>query len=61
MEEVSALGAAFLAGLHLGIFKDMQHISQLIAVTSQNMPSDNAKENRHYYKAWLAHIQKLIH
>jgi glycerol kinase len=43
MPDVSALGAAYLAGLHAGIYKNLEHLSQLNADKKIFQPSDDNK------------------
>jgi glycerol kinase len=57
MPDVSALGAAYLAGLKAGVFKSLEEIKRL-----KNAPTSftqTAAENnmQQYYQEWLSHIK----
>ena len=49
--DVSALGAAYLAGLQQKVFKDLQHLEQLNADKKITAPTSNDKVQR-WYKEW---------
>lgn len=55
--DISAQGAAFLAGLFAGIFKDLAHIAQL-KTTQKLDPSKERKTLMAKYEKWLAQIEK---
>jgi glycerol kinase len=59
LEEVTALGAAYLAGLGKGVFEDINYISKLSVVTNQFTSSKSSAEQRDGYKKWLAYIRQL--
>ena len=58
--DVSALGAAYLAGLRQKIFKNLDHLSQLNTENKISEPSGNDKV-RDWYKGWknaITHYQE---
>ncbi len=58
--DVSALGAACLAGLQGGIFKDIEHLAQL-SVGKQTYSPGPDRENVHtWYKGWKEAVQQLL-
>ncbi len=50
--ETTALGAAFLAGLAVGYWKDLEELKQLIKVGQTFKPSMNESEKEGLYKGW---------
>jgi glycerol kinase len=52
MPDVSALGAAYLAGLKAGIFENIQHIKTLNATKNKVNPGENQDEVQKYYLGW---------
>ena len=51
--DVSALGAAYLAGLQSGIFKDLDHLKQLTGDPVAFSPVAGRKDNvLAWYKGW---------
>jgi len=59
IEEVSALGAAYMAGLGAGVFAGLDHLENLSVVVSKYHPSKNTSEIDNNYDQWLAHINQL--
>lgn len=57
MPDVSALGAAYLAGLQCGLFRDLSHLKQL----STNPVTFSPDEKRGMILEWYAGWQKAIH
>ena len=53
MEEVSALGAAYMAGLQMGFFRDFAQLSQLNVTQVVFSPGHEAKEAARSYQGWL--------
>jgi glycerol kinase len=51
MADVSALGAAYLAGLHLHIFKDLEHLQKLQTETKSIFPLENDNMDK-WYEGW---------
>lgn len=56
MPDVSALGAAYLAGLEAGVYKDIEHLKKLNNNKSFNAPNINAEAVRNSHKGWLIAI-----
>mgnify|MGYP006282124181 CR=1 FL=1 len=59
IEEVSALGAAYIAGLQAGIFKDLEQIKEFIHPQRRFVPGDKQNIAQEYYKEWLKAIKIL--
>jgi glycerol kinase len=59
MEEVSALGAAYLAGLQHGIFKDVDQLKSLSINRKQLYPNVDAKDAHSSYEGWKKAVQQL--
>lgn len=57
MPDVSALGAAYLAGLQCGLFRDLSHLKQL----STNPVTFSPDEKRGMILEWYTGWQKAIH
>jgi len=60
MEEVSALGAAYLAGLQHGVFKDIDQIKSLNIGGKQFSPNVDVKDAQASYEGWKKAVQKLL-
>lgn len=56
MPDVSALGAAYLAGLKAGIYKNLEHLSGLNADKKVFQPSGDNNNIKTYYNNWKALI-----
>ncbi len=56
MPDVSALGAAYLAGLEAGVYKDIDHLKTLNNTKSFNAPTINAEAVKNFHKGWLTAI-----
>lgn len=52
MPDVSALGAAYLAGLKAGIYKDLAHLKDLQSESSTVRPGENQKKVKTWYAGW---------
>jgi glycerol kinase len=52
MPDVSALGAAYLAGLRSGIFKDLEHIKRLSGSPILFKPAESREKVLGWYKGW---------
>ena len=52
MPDVSALGAAYLAGLKAGIFKDLNHLKNLNTEKTKITPGKNQEQVQRYYAGW---------
>ena len=55
MPDVSALGAAYLSGLHAGVYKNLDHLTRLNTDQNSYQPSGN-KKIESYYDEWKARI-----
>jgi glycerol kinase len=60
MEEVSALGAAYLAGLQQGIFRDIGQLESLNIERKQFRPNTDTKEAYACYEGWKKVVQQLL-
>jgi glycerol kinase len=60
IEEVSALGAAYLAGLQHGIFQDVDQLKSLSIDRKQLCPSAAAKDAHASYEGWKKAVQQLL-
>jgi glycerol kinase len=60
IKEVSALGAAYLAGLESGIFPDLNHIGTLNKNKDQFIPGVENKIIKYYYEAWQKAIKTML-
>ena len=58
--EVSALGACFLAGLEVGIFRDLKAIQELLTPQFEFQPGPATEKVQADYKTWCKYIQTLI-
>lgn len=56
--ETTALGAAYLAGLHVGVFKSLQDISQHWAADREFVPAMSAQERDAKYAGWMAAVTR---
>jgi len=59
MEEVSALGAAYLAGLQHGIFQDVGQLESLNIQRKQFSPNTDTREAHAFYEGWKKVVQQL--
>ena len=56
---ISALGAAYLAGLQMGIFSDLQEIQYLISQSAEIIRPDLGNVAiQEYYEGWMNYIKK---
>ncbi|MFC1569433.1 glycerol kinase GlpK [bacterium] len=60
VEEVSALGSALMAGLTVGIWKDLDELSSLRKVDKTFGPSMDAGKRDQLYKGWQEAVQKVL-
>jgi len=56
MPDVSALGAAYLAGLHVGVYKNLDQLTRLNTGKNNYQPSGNNNKIGSYYTEWKARI-----
>ncbi|RPH93440.1 MAG: carbohydrate kinase, partial [Calditrichaeota bacterium] len=59
MEEVSALGAAYMAGLESGIYKDIAELKEISHQQRRFVPGDQKAKVKEFYKGWLTALAKL--
>lgn len=55
--EISALGAAFLAGLYQGFYPSVEHISQLYQTASRFKPQLDLKQQTQLYQKWQRAVE----
>ena len=59
IEEVSALGAAYLAGLEIGLYKTIDELKKLSQNIKLIIPDIKNSQNKIYYEKWKKIIQGL--
>lgn len=57
--ETTALGAAFLAGISAGVYKDMDEVSQLWQEQAQFSPAMKEDERSALYNGWLDTVSRV--
>jgi glycerol kinase len=60
MEEVSALGAAYLAGLQQSIFRDIGQLESLNIDRKQFCPNVDVKDAQTSYEGWKEAVSAII-
>lgn len=55
--EVTALGAAFLAGLAIGFWKSLEELKEKIKLDKSFRPDSRSKETQSLYKGWLRAVK----
>ena len=60
LEEVSALGAAYLAGLQQGIFHDIGQLKNLNLGGKRFSPNPDTDMVRTFYEGWKKAVQQLL-
>jgi len=60
IEEVSALGAAYLAGLESGIFSGLDHINNLNKNKKKFVPGSENNNIKYYYATWQKSIKEAL-
>ncbi len=60
LSDVSAFGAAGLAGLKAGIFRDLDHFKSLQQNQRSVHPGNNRLEVKKYYKGWQKAVQAAV-
>ena len=60
MEEVSALGAAYLAGLRQNIFSDISNLQNLNGGRNQFSPNSNTKKVLSFYEGWKNALKRYM-
>ena len=59
-EETTALGAAFLAGLQIGIFKSLNDISKKWKLNKKFIPNIKNSERLNLLKGWSRAIRQTL-
>ena len=60
VHETTALGAAFMAGLHIGVYKSLKDISKNWSLDKQFNPKMKNKIRRSLVKGWLVTIKRTL-
>ena len=60
MEEVSALGAAYMAGLQRGVFQDIDQLKNLNTGRRQFLPMPDAERVSVSYEGWKQAVQQIV-
>jgi glycerol kinase len=60
VQETTALGAAFMAGLQIGVYKSLKDISKNWQLDKNFTPKMNPKERSHLVKGWSTAIKKTL-
>jgi glycerol kinase len=59
--ETTALGAAYLAGLAVGYWHDLEHLTANWAMQCEHLPKMAAAERDEKYGRWLKAVQRSLH
>ncbi|RDB42090.1 glycerol kinase [Halomonas sp. DQ26W] len=57
--ETTALGAAYMAGLHLGWYRDLDEIAALWRCEKRFLPQMPEAERERLYRGWLAAVERV--
>ena len=60
VQETTALGAAFMAGLHIGVYKSLKDISKNWSLDKNFTPKIKSKERNNLVKGWSAAMKKTL-
>jgi glycerol kinase len=60
ISETSVLGAVYLAGLRVGIFKSLEHLTQLWQCEHHFAPQMQEAERIELYKGWQQAVQRVL-
>ena len=60
VQETTALGAAFMAGLQIGVYKSLKDISKNWHLDKSFNPKINSKTRNNLVKGWSAAIKKTL-
>jgi len=60
VNETTALGAVYLAGLHIGMFKSLDHISKLWRCEREFKPNMATAEREAAYLGWKKAVQRVL-
>jgi glycerol kinase len=58
--DVSALGAAFLAGLRVGVFRDVEELGQLSIGRQTYRPGAEREDVQRWYEGWKRAVRQLL-
>lgn len=58
--ETTALGAAYLAGLHIGLYKDLEDIAHHWQMATTYKPSMTDEKRQAYLDKWALEIQRVL-
>jgi len=58
--ETSALGAAYLAGLHVGLYKSLEEISQMWRANARFIPKMQNFERDYLYGGWKNAVERVL-
>lgn len=61
IEEVSALGAAYLAGLQAGIFRSLEDLAKLNQNRKNFSPGSGRRQANNAYRQYQQYLQQLLH
>jgi len=57
--ETTALGAAYLAGLHTGLFKSLEEIGELWHCHDSKQPKVDPQQSHEQYRGWLDAVERV--
>jgi glycerol kinase len=60
VQETTAVGAAFMAGLQIGVYKSLKDISQIWHLDRKFSPGMSSKSRNQLLKGWSAAIKKTL-
>jgi len=60
VQETTALGAAFMAGLQIGIYKSLKDISKNWHLDKKFSPKMKNQNRNHLLKGWASAIKKTL-
>ena len=60
IHETTALGAAFMAGLEIGVYKSLKEISKKWSLDRSFSPNLNLKKRRQILKGWKKAIKRTL-
>ena len=60
VQETTAAGAAFMAGLQIGVYKSLKDISKIWHLDKKFSPSMSNKSRNHLLKGWSSAIKKTL-
>ena len=60
VQETTALGAAFMAGLHIGVYKSLKDISRNWSVDKKFSPKMSKQSRSSLLKGWVKAIKRTL-